>query len=99
MSYVHPTQCLSINSTSKPLVFNINKYWNKCNKNIKREIDDNGVEDTGPIYIFIYIYIYIRQEIKAKYNDIMQVMQVMNYAPLLIVKVLKPIRVIDWFSN
>jgi hypothetical protein len=51
---VHPTQSLSINSTSKPLELNTNtdfEFETNATRTLRPKIDANVVEDTGPLFI------------------------------------------------
>ncbi len=69
---VHPTQCLSIDPTTKQLEFNINTDYFDCVSNTRRilrpKFDANGVDDAGPLCID-----FSTRKLRAKYNDTLQV--------------------------
>jgi hypothetical protein len=51
----HPTQCLSINSTTKQLDFNINTdyfdFESNSRRTLKPKFDANGIDSEGPLFI------------------------------------------------
>ena len=69
---VHPTQCLSIDPSTKQLEFNINTDYFDFESNSKRSLkpkfDANGVDDAGPLFID-----FSTRKLRAKYNDTLQV--------------------------
>ena len=71
---VHPTQCISVDPTTKQLEFNINADYFDFEANTRRtfkpKFDANGVEDTvtGPLFID-----FSTRKLRTKYNDTLQV--------------------------
>ena len=69
---VHPTQCLSVDPTTKQLAFNINAdyfdFETNTRRTLKPKFDANGVDDAGPLFID-----FSTRKLRAKYNDTLQV--------------------------
>ena len=69
---VHPTQCLSIDPTSKRLEFNINTdyfdFETNANHTLKPKFDANGINEAGPLHID-----FSTRKLTTKYSDMMEV--------------------------
>ncbi len=69
---VHPTQCLSIDPSTKQLEFNINTdyfdFETNSRRTLKPKFDANGVDCEGPLFID-----FSTRKVRAKYNDTLQV--------------------------
>ncbi len=69
---VHPTQCLSVDPTTRRLEFNINTDYFDFETNSRRilkpKFDSNGVDDAGPLFID-----FSTRNLRARYNDTLQV--------------------------
>ncbi len=52
---VHPTQCISVDSTIRQLEFNIDTDYFDFETNTRRTLrpkfDSNGIDDAGPLFI------------------------------------------------
>ncbi len=67
---VHPTQCLSIDITTKQLEFNINTDYIDFESNLRRTLKPKKLMLTSEGPFFIYLS---TKKLRAKYNDTIQV--------------------------
>jgi hypothetical protein len=78
---IHPTQCISVDPTTRKLEFNINtEYFDfetSTRRTLSSKFDSNGVDDAGPLFID-----FSTRKLRTKYNDTLQVNANLNIKDL-----------------